>query len=248
MVRIRAFSAFDNKSVDTQLLEHVRINDGLVGGTYDGLTLRFYGDFNFPGVPEDNNWRGSIRSVSAFEEGGDLAWNVRGLNLSPLRIDGSTPFGEVTRSVMSRSDDVVGSSRGDAIRGYDGADKIRGRAGADRIEGDNGADVLKGERGDDAVKGGAGSDVIVGGRGNDRLIGGKGRDEFRFNVGSDEDRIVDFEVGRDKLKFANGADSFSDLDLTQRGDNLLIGYGRRGDEIVLKNVDRSEFDAGDVLF
>lgn len=248
MVRIRAFSSFDNKTVETQLLNDERINDRTVSGSYDGLTLRFYGDFNFPGGNVDPEWRGSIQSISAFEADGGMAWNVRGLNLAPARIDGSIPFDEVLREVMSRGDDVVGSSRPDVIRGYGGADKLKGGGGRDRLEGDNGADVLRGERGDDVLKGGAGGDVLVGGRGADRMIGGQGADEFRLSNGAGPDRIVDFETGRDKLVFRSGASSFDDLEISQRGDDLVIEYGRRADQVVLRDVDASEFDAGDVVF
>ena len=68
--------------------------------------------------------------------------------------------------------------------------------------------------------GGSGNDTLTGGRGNDVLTGGSGADVFVINSLDGIDRILDYQDGEDK--FSLGSLNFSDLDLTQRGRNVVI--------------------------
>ncbi|MEO1688608.1 MAG: hypothetical protein AAFU61_11945, partial [Pseudomonadota bacterium] len=130
-----------------------------------------------------------------------------------------------------------GKATDDVLLGRGGKDVLNGRGGDERIEGGKGADRLNG---------GNGNDVIEGGRGRDVLTGGKGRDDFLFGPRDGFDRIRDFEANRDDLIFTGGVKRFKDLEFKQRGDDLLIEAGRV--KILLEDVDRSDFDRGDVIF
>jgi Ca2+-binding RTX toxin-like protein len=79
------------------------------------------------------------------------------------------------------------------VRGGTGADTITGGAGANRLEG------------------AAGNDILSGGAGNDTLVGGAGADQFVFGMLSGTDRIEDFELGLDVIRFTSGPQSFADL-------------------------------------
>ena len=72
---------------------------------------------------------------------------------------------------------------------------------------DNWVDLLDGrsDGGDDTLSGGNGDDILFGGAGNDTLTGGEGADQFVFlaNSNSGNDTITDFEIGTDKVVFAD---------------------------------------------
>jgi len=92
-----------------------------------------------------------------------------------------------------------------AATGTSGNDWVAGTTGSDTLEGGAGNDVLQGDAGNDNLQGGLGNDVINGGSGNDTLIGGQGKDVFAFtstpNSGSNVDKIQDFTIGEDLLRF-----------------------------------------------
>ena len=73
--------------------------------------------------------------------------------------------------------------------------------------------------------GGVGDDDLVGGTGRDILIGGDGRDTFVLEERGN-DIILDFQDGVDKLGLSDRLE-FDDLNITQRGNNTLIGSGGR---------------------
>ncbi len=73
------------------------------------------------------------------------------------------------------------------------------------IQGTDNPDVVVGSLAADQIIGGNGNDIIVGSQGGDTLTGGTGDDVFFYNsltnldIGIQSDRIVDFEVGSDRL-------------------------------------------------
>ncbi len=98
--------------------------------------------------------------------------------------------------------------------GGQGADIIRGNAVDNVLSGGGGADTLLGGGGNDTLLGGAGDDVLESGAGDDVLDGGAGNDRFVFTEKFGNDRIVNFEVGADKIDLQNSGLSFDDLVIT----------------------------------
>ena len=144
-------------------------------------------------------------------------------------------------------DDVLNGRGGkDRLDGKGGDDKLLGGAGNDRLTGGGGKDELNGGGGNDRILGGGGADEIIGGKGRDVLAGGAGRDAFVFGRNDGRDRVVDFQVNRDDLEITSGAKRFKQLEISQKGDDLHIVFGRT--KVILEDVDRSDFDKGDVAF
>ena len=131
----------------------------------------------------------------------------------------------------SAQDDVVG-----------GNDVIFGGGGDDRIGGKSGDDVLLGEAGDDQIWGDDGNDILIGGAGNDTLTGdnasnGVGEDLFVFGLGDGIDIITDFQVGFDQIGLVSGELTFADLEITQEGNNTVLGVSGSGETLaVLQGV------------
>lgn len=109
---------------------------------------------------------------------------------------------------------IVGTDKKDRLVGTADDDRIRGLKGNDRLIGRAANDILAGGAGDDILKGGVGDDVLRGGKGNDVC--------FLQNNGIDT--IQGFSDGQDKLKLTSGL-SFSNLVITQQGNDVLIGAG-----------------------
>lgn len=88
------------------------------------------------------------------------------------------------------------------VTGTDAADTLRGTEGRDYIMGGGGSDV---------IFAGGGADVIDAGSGLDfRVYGGGGADLFVFDEDSDRIRVLNFELGQDKILLGEGVD-FADL-------------------------------------
>jgi Ca2+-binding RTX toxin-like protein len=78
-----------------------------------------------------------------------------------------------------------------------------GNSLANTIRGNDTANVLSGMLGADDLRGNGGDDTLVGGAGKDTLAGGTGADTFVLG-GADAtstDKIVDFDVGVDRIRF-----------------------------------------------
>ena len=78
-----------------------------------------------------------------------------------------------------------------------------GNSLANTIKGNDAANVLSGMLGADDLRGNGGEDTLVGGAGKDTLAGGTGADTFVLG-GADAtstDKIVDFDVGVDRIRF-----------------------------------------------
>lgn len=145
------------------------------------------------------------------------------------------------------ADVIVGRMGADRLFGATGDDRLFGGAGADRLAGQAGDDVLRGGVGDDSLVGGSGADRLLGGAGDDRLTGGAGADVFQFADGDGRDTIADFRPGLDgfDLRVA-GVDAFADLEVSQAGDDVRIGYGSGA--IFVEHARVAEISADDFHF
>jgi len=106
---------------------------------------------------------------------------------------------QVEVDVLSSIENVIGSDDGDVILGS------------------NQSNVLAGEDGDDLLNGQGGDDL---------LLGGDGADTFVFEGAFGNDVIGDFEVGIDRLDFADfGPDFGTSLSVTQDGNDAVLTFG-----------------------
>jgi len=143
--------------------------------------------------------------------------------------------------------DVLNGGRGrDVLEGDEGGDRLRGGNGDDGLNGGLNADILAGGNGNDSLMGGFGRDVLNGGRGVDTLLGGVGHDRFVFNATSGvEDIIRDFQDGKDLIVYSDAGLTFDDLNISQRGTNVLVDFGTSS--ALLRGTDLAEITADDFL-
>ena len=126
------------------------------------------------------------------------------------------------------------------------ADWLTGDAQANRLEGDAGNDTLRGAAGNDTLLGGSGDDRLGGGSGNDLLEGGLGADQFVFNTGGGNDFVAEFEDGFDRIRIGTGAESFSDLLLSEIGSDTVITFSDV--TITLAGIAQTQITSSDFLF
>ena len=185
MAVIRALTGIDNLNVLTQLPTPVFVppprSENLYVADYAGTQLHFFGRFQYP----KGAWMGTIDTISDFDAGGVMLWNIRGLTFSPRFLDGSWTFDAAMDNALRSADTFHGSDGHDVFAGRGGDDLMFGGLGNDRLYGDDGDDVLHGEAGDDLLWGGAGRDRLYGGDGDDRLWGGAGEDRLHGGRGDD---------------------------------------------------------------
>ena len=146
---------------------------------------------------------------------------------------------------------IVGVTGDDLIFGGAGDDNLFGRADNDTLDGGDGDDRLTGNSGNDVLLGGAGNDVMVGGGGDDTYTGGAGADVFVFLNERGADVITDFQVGVDRISYANRSFGdrevvFTDLELIQSGDDTIVRD--RGLEVTLEGVSVSDLNSDDFVF
>lgn len=122
------------------------------------------------------------------------------------------------------NDSLSGGSGKDLLQGSGGADVMNGGGGNDTLQGQIGNDTLNGWSGRDVLIGGAGRDLLIGHKGNDVLTGGTGRDTFKFTKGHGNDRITDFEIGRDVIEIGKGANKLADLSFATKGSDVLVSF------------------------
>lgn len=109
------------------------------------------------------------------------------------------------------NDTAYGGAGNDTLRGLGGRDKLFGGTGRDNLQGGDKKDVLKG---------GAGRDILDGGKHNDKLFGGAGPDTFLFVPNAGADTIMDFELGKDKIRL----DNVSGISITETATGLRITH------------------------
>ncbi|WP_245924674.1 calcium-binding protein [Aliiroseovarius pelagivivens] len=144
------------------------------------------------------------------------------------------------------NDFLHGELGNDKLYGEDGNDRLIGGIGRDKLYGGSGVDHLSGEAGADLLKGGGGGDILDGGAGSDVMFGGGGADVFEFRVGDGADKIRDFEVGVDQIRFLDGPTEFSDLTIYRSKSTTIIEFG--SDQIVLTDVRPFELNHDDFVF
>ncbi|CRL09481.1 Hemolysin, plasmid [Phaeobacter italicus] len=140
-------------------------------------------------------------------------------------------------------DTLHGNGGEDILRGGVGRDLLFAGVGNDDVGGGAGADRLFGGHGSDVLRGGAGADRINGGTGDDTMYGGAGADVFVFNRGDHTDRIVDFEVGVDRIRLNRGAESMDDVDFGLVGDDVAIYFANV--TVFVENTTIAELDNAD---
>jgi Ca2+-binding RTX toxin-like protein len=127
------------------------------------------------------------------------------------------------------------------------ADVVEGTAGDDTIRGWGGNDILSGNEGDDIIFGGWGEDTSSGDAGDDVMFVVLGPNTVVFASNGGADTVVGYKPGVDEfdLTAVAGVDSFNDLALTDKGDDMLVDYGSGA--FLLKNTDLGSVEAGDFL-
>lgn len=148
----------------------------------------------------------------------------------------------------SGDDWVEGRGGHDALHGQDGSDRLYGGGGKDKLYGGDGSDRLEGGNGKDHLFGGAGIDRLYGDGGRDFLTGGAGKDVFVFAPGQGRDRVLDFEIGTDRLDLRafdldGPAEAMSAM--RQAGKSLVIQLDDV--EISLKKIDIDDISADDLI-
>ncbi len=136
----------------------------------------------------------------------------------------SSPFGD--RLFGGTGNDTLTGSGNGWLLGEDGNDTISAAAG----------DWAVGGAGVDTIVGGAGFQQIEGGGNNDVLTGGADGDFFDFQAGWGVDRITDFEIGIDTIRFQGvaGLDDFDQLSVTTVVGGTQIAFA--GQSILLANL------------
>jgi len=198
-------------------------NDTLHGGAGDDELIGSHGDDNLFGGEGDDTLDGGNNNDRL--EGGEGNDTLIGFNGRDILIGGTG------------NDRLDGGNDDDTLEGGDGDDYLYGFNGRDSLDGGNGNDTLIGYNDDD---------VLTGGEGNDLLIGGFGRDTFIFGANSGNDTIDDYEDGRDVIEFRDLVDDFTELTITQDGDNTVISSANG--TITLTDIDSSLLDANDFTF
>jgi Ca2+-binding RTX toxin-like protein len=151
-------------------------------------------------------------------------------------------------------DDIIdGGSGGDTIFGGDGNDTLRGGAGDDVIADISGDDDLDGGDGNDVVNGLAGDDRVTGGNGDNIVLGGTGADTF-YQSGTGIDRVLDFQIGIDKIELSSSVTSFQALiagaeDIIDTNGNsfVVLSNGDNG-MFVLSNLSAADLSESDFIF
>jgi Ca2+-binding RTX toxin-like protein len=106
--------------------------------------------------------------------------------------------------------------------------------------------TLIGTDGHDTIVGGAGADAMIGGLGDDTFAGGTGADTFVFNSAGEADRILDFEVGVDRIEIALGVTSFSQITVTDDDLDTVLAFG--SNTVRLVNFDHNALQESDFAF
>lgn len=171
-------------------------NDTLNGGAGNDILSGEAGNDVLFGLTGDDTLTGSSGNdwlLGGYGDdriyGGDDNDKLRGLSGNDLL------YGEAGQ------DHMLGGWGNDALYGGDGNDGLWGEQGVDWLLGGDGNDLLYGGRGNDYLLGGDGNDLLIGGTGDDRLSGDGGADSFIFIIGGGSDRVTDYEVGVDYLRF-----------------------------------------------
>jgi hypothetical protein len=123
-----------------------------------------------------------------------------------LSIGGSPLPGNATYAITVSALDQANNSTSQNVQvsvGGSNGQTLVGIGNVDFQYGLNGNDTLTGGGGDDALVGGQNNDLLIGESGADQLFGGGNNDLFRFtSLGDAGDKILDFEIGSDKVQLS----------------------------------------------
>ena len=214
-------------------------DDHLEGG--DGNDTLWGGDGSdqlYGGIDDDYLDGGSGDDFLNGGDGNDILWGADGKDYLDGGIGNDYLDGGIGDDYLDGgggNDILWGADGNDQLYGGIGNDYLDGGAGDDYLDGGNGNDTLWGMNGNDYLDGGIGDDYLDGGDGNDQLYGGSGIDQLYGGSGSDTfifrsetdspfgaaDRILDFEVGTDKLDFS----LFAAVEGTSAGDSSFAFIG-----------------------
>ena len=198
--------------------------------------------------------RGSI-TVFRLDADGELTLSAELAGANARRADPTTDIavhqmGEKTILVASGQD-------GDGIASYRFFEDAKGKThiggeGKDVLKGREKGDILVGEGGNDRLKGKSGHDRILDGEGKDQLWGGSGRDVFEFVEDGQQDKIQDFEDGRDLIDLSGFVNRFADLTIEEITEGV-VGITHDDDLFIIKGFNRSAvtvdmFDESDFIF
>ena len=174
-----------------------------------------------------------------------------GSSTAGLRADLLKPvsnYGLAAGDTFVGIENLIGGKFADVLSGDNGSNVLSGGDGADTLLGMGGADTLLGGAGADSISGHGGNDIINGGAGNDRLSGGQGGwDKFVFDAGWGQDTIVDYEDGVDRLDLHGTGLSFSDLHISQVGQNAVVTT-LAGDAIIFEHTLATALTVSDFTF
>jgi Ca2+-binding RTX toxin-like protein len=155
--------------------------------------------------------------------------------------------GDAAGDILSGIENLIGSNQADVLRGNGLANRLEGGLGNDALFGFDGLDTLLGGAGNDTLDGGLGNDILFGGLGDDVFTGGAGNDRFCFDVNSGgNDRIVDFQDGRDMIDLRGLGLSFASLAITSTGQSYAVS-GAFG-TITVSGAERGILSAADFVF
>ncbi|MBL8586941.1 MAG: VCBS domain-containing protein, partial [Methylobacteriaceae bacterium] len=214
----------------TYMLDDVRSNGLMTGQTVtDSMVVR--------------SLDGTEHTIAVTIHGADEipeVWTGEGDPTDPYRNSADYPTTGLVGS--NGADEIYGTPAGENISSLDGGDWVFGRGGddvivtgsgvdfvyaqtgADSIDGGGNDDWLYGGSGADVINAGAGDDFIYGGYGADTLSGGAGADRFAYygHVQETGDRIVDFEVGVDKIDLTGFRVAQSQISFATRGGDTVV--------------------------
>ena len=224
-----AYYGGDSLGADAGTLDHLDLNDAVLGGSSQNAFIR----------------DPAMRAAQLVVNASNAVQTYNGVNYAANSgtggaIDGSTIVGfeQFTFGMAESTGDVffggaanelvtsattayvngVNSSTvygHDYFAGGDGNDTLNGNYGNDTLHGDNGNDSLLGGEGNDVLNGGADSDTLDGGAGNDVLMGDAGTDRLLGGTGNDtlngglDSDTIDAGTGDDYVYAGQGADSLS---------------------------------------
>jgi len=196
-------------------------NDGIYGGAGD--------DTITSGAGSDYVQAGTGDDLIIYKTGDVLTSDTLAGGEGDDTLDASLQISAVTvnltGTVFTNIENVIGGAGGDIITGGNDADVLDGGLGKDYLRGMGGADTLMG---------GAGEDTLDGGSGDDTLDGGAGNDIYSFGAGFGNDIIGSSENNQnDTIAFASTL-TMNDIAFQQDGANLVIEV-RGNDHIELEN-------------
>jgi Ca2+-binding RTX toxin-like protein len=173
--------------------------DEIYGGPGNDMIFSGYGDIVDGGDGFDTVGLSYVGASTGIT--GDTAILHKGVALVP----GGGTFLRVERfsdiALTQYNDKMVIGDQADpaTVRSWDGDDHLVGQEMSITMYGGNGNDLLVGGTSDDILLGENGDDKLIGYFGVDQLWGGEGSDVFYFVNFDLSDRILDFQVGIDRI-------------------------------------------------